>query len=81
MGPRVKMRQTEAVAKKCMDEVQDRLTSIGTLLGKAFGYGFLYCDQGRKDYIKDVISTALNTVAQRQGARKAIQNMLHDELN
>ena len=36
MGPRVKMRQTEAVAKKCVDEVQDRLTSIGPLLGKAF---------------------------------------------
>lgn len=67
--------------KKCVDEVQDRLTSIGTLLGKAFGYGFLYCEQGRKDYIKYVISTALNTVAQKQGARKAIQNMLHDELN
>ena len=42
-----------------MDEVQDRLTSVGTLLGKAFGYGFLYCEQGRKDYIKYVISTAL----------------------
>ena len=81
IGPRVKMRQTGAVAEKCFDEVQDRLTSIGPLLGKAFGYGFLYCDQGRKDYIKDVILTALNTVAQKQGTRKAIQNMLHNELH
>ena len=45
MGPRVKMRQAGAVAKKCVDEIQDRLTSIGPLIGKAFGYGFLYCDQ------------------------------------
>ena len=65
IGPRIKMRQTGDVAEKCLDEVRDRLTSVGPL-GKAFGYGFLYCDQGRKDYIKDVISTALNTVAQKQ---------------
>ena len=56
MGPRVKMRQTGAVAKKCVDEIQDRLTSIGPLFGKAFGYGFLYCDQDRKDYIKDELA-------------------------
>lgn len=55
--PRVKMRQTGAVAEKCLDEVRDRLTSIGPLLGKTFVYGFLYCDQGRKD----VISTAFKT--------------------
>ena len=52
-----------------MDEVQDRLTSIGTLLGKAFGYGFLYCEQGRKDYIKYVISTALKKKSKVQGKR------------
>lgn len=81
MGPRLKMRQSGAVAKRCVDEVQDRFTSSGSLLGKAFGYGFLYCDQMRQDYIKDAVSTTLSTVAQKQGIRKAIHNMLHDELN
>ena len=81
MGPRLKMRQSGAVAKRCVDEVQDRFTKSGSLLGKAFGNGFLYCDQGRQEYIKDAVSTTLSTVAQKQGIRKAIHNMLHDELN
>lgn len=42
IGPGVKMRQTGAVAEKCLDQVQDQLTSIRPLLGKTFGYGFLY---------------------------------------
>ena len=50
MGPRLKMRQSRAVAKRCVDEVQDQFTSSRSLLGKAFGYGFLYCDQGRQEY-------------------------------
>ena len=81
MGPRLFMRNTGAVARKCVDEMQELLTSRGCLLGKVFGYGFLYCEQDRKDFIKDAVSTALNTVAQKQGIKNALHNMLHDELN
>ena len=41
-------------------------------LGKVFGYGLLCCPQEHKDFVKDTFSTAINTVAERQGVRKAL---------
>lgn len=46
MGPHIKMRQTGTIAKKCLDEAQSQFSLSRCLPGKAFGYGFLYCDLG-----------------------------------
>ena len=41
-------------------------------LGKVFGYGLLCYPQEHKDFVQDTFSTAINTVAEKQGVRKAL---------
>ena len=41
-------------------------------LGKMFSYGLLYCSREDKDFVKDVFSTDIDTVAEKQGIEKAL---------
>ena len=46
-----------------------------------FSYGPLYCPREHKDFVKDVFSTDIDTVAEKQGIEKAFVTMLSDDLN
>ena len=46
-----------------------------------FSYGFLNCSREHKDFVKDVFSTDIDTVAEKQGIEKALVTMLSDDLN
>jgi len=50
-------------------------------LGKMFSYGLLHCPREHKDFFKDVFSTNIDTVAEKQGIEKALVTMLSDDLN
>ena len=50
-------------------------------LGKMFSYGLLYCPREHKDFVKDVFSTDIDSVAEKQGIEKALVTMLSDDLN
>ena len=68
------------MANNCLAMLQEELTGSSDL-GKAFGYGLLHCTQERQTYVKDVISTALETVAEKQGIKKALGTIMSDDLN
>jgi len=40
-----------------------------------------YCSREHKDFVKDVFSTDIDTVAEKQGIEKALVTMLSDDLN
>lgn len=79
-GPRLKAKRAGTVANKLLDVLAQHLT-CGSDLGKIFGYGLLYCAEDRQNFVRDVISTALQTVSEKQGIRKALSRMPYDDLN
>ena len=78
-GPRIHMKQARAVATNCLLDLKDQCKPFE--LGKVFGYGILYCLQEHQDFVKEVFSTAVDTVAEKQGIEKALVTMLSDDLN
>ena len=78
-GPRLKVKQAGAVANNCLDVLQEQSKCCD--LGKVFGYGLLYGEQQKQDFVREILSSALNTVAQKQGIRKAFDTLLSDDLN
>ncbi|KAJ7391242.1 hypothetical protein OS493_019373 [Desmophyllum pertusum] len=79
-GPRLKAKRAGTVANKLLDVLAQHLT-CGSDLGKIFGYGLLYCAEDRQNFVRDVISTALQAVSEKQGIRKALSRMPYDDLN
>lgn len=61
--------------------LQQELTSCAPDLGKVFGYGLLHCAKDNQNFVCEVISTALETVAEKQGIKKAFGTILCEELN
>ena len=60
--------------------LRENLTSSGEDLGKALGYGLLYSGQDNKEFVRETISSALSTVAEKQGVRKAFLTLLKDNI-
>lgn len=76
----MKAKRAGTVANKLLDVLAQHLT-CGSDLGKIFGYGLLYCAEDRQNFVRDVISTALQAVSEKQGIRKALSRMPYDDLN
>ena len=81
MGPRLRMKRAGLVANECLAVLQQELTSFAPDLGKVFGYGLLHCAKDNQNYVREVISTALETVAEKQGIKKAFGTILCEDLN
>ena len=81
MGPRLKVKRAGLVANKCLAVLQQELTSCAPDLGKVFGYGLLHCAKDNQNFVREVISTALETVAEKQGIKKAFGTILCEDLN
>ena len=81
MGPRLKMKRAGVVANECLAVLQQELTSCGSDLGKVFGYGLLHCAKDNQNFVREAISTALETVAEKQGIKKAFGTILCGDLN
>ena len=81
MGPRLKMKRAGLVANECLAVLQQELTSFAPDLGKVFGYGLLHCAKDNQNFVREVISTALETVAEKQGIEKAFATILCEDLN
>jgi len=80
IGPRLFVRRAGAIAKTCIDSLREDQTS-GSDIGKLFGYGLLYGpDETHKQFVKDVLSTALCTVAEKKGIKKTFNTSLCDNL-
>lgn len=78
-GPRLFVKRAEALARSCIDSFGEDLTS-GSDLGKLFGYGLLYTEESQQHFVKDVLSTALWTVAEKKGIKKAFNTSLCEDL-
>lgn len=81
MGPRLKMKRAGLVASECLTVVQQQLTSFAPDLGKVFGYGLQHCAKDNQNFVREVISTTLETVADKQGIKKALGTILCKDLN
>lgn len=74
------MRRAGAIAKSCIDSLREDETS-GSDIGKVLGYGLLYDpDESHKTFVKDVLSTALCTVAEKKGIKRTFDTSLSDNL-
>ena len=81
IGPRLRMKQAGLVANDCLAVLQQELTFFAPDLGKVFGYGLLHCAKDNQNYVCEVISTALETVAEKQRIKKAFGTILCEDLN
>lgn len=81
MGPRLKMKRAGLLANECLAMLREQLTSFAPDLGKVFGYGLLHCAKDNQNFVREVISTALETVADKQGIKKAFGTILCGDLN
>ena len=79
-GPRLKAKCAGKFAKDCLEVLRENLTSSGEDLGKALGYGLLYSGQDNEEFVRETISSALSTVAEKQGVRKAFSTLLTDNI-
>lgn len=81
-GPRLKAKRAGVLAKSVIDGLTSNSPNAsGCDLGKLFGYGFMFCAEDRQRFVSDLISTAIETVAEKQGIRKALSRMLNEDLN
>jgi len=82
LGPRLKAKRAGVLAKNMIDVLASNSPNLsGCDLGKIFGYGFLLCPEDRQRFVTDLMSTAVHTVAEKQGVRKALSPMLSEDLN
>ena len=58
--------------------LQQELTSFAPDLGNVFCYGLLQCNKDNQNFVCEVISTALQTVTEKQGIKKAFGRILCD---
>ena len=79
-GLRLKAKCAGKFAKDCLEVLRENLTSSGEDLGKALGYGLLYSGQDNEEFVRETISSALSTVAEKQGVRKAFSTLLTDNI-
>ena len=79
-GPRLKAKRTGKFAKDCLEVLRENLTSSGEDLGKALGYGMLYSGQDNEEFVRETISSALSTVTEKQGVRKAFSTLLTENI-
>ena len=80
-GPRLQMKRAGNVSKALLEDLRGHFTSKGSNIGKVFGYGYLYSREDNEDFVREIVSTALLTVAQKQGIRKALSSLLTDEVH
>ena len=82
LGPRLKAKRVGVLAKNVIDVLASNSPNFsGCDLGKIFGYGFLLCPEDRQRFVTDLMSSAVHTVAEKQGVRKALSRMLSEDLN
>ncbi|XP_078380442.1 uncharacterized protein LOC144663391 isoform X2 [Oculina patagonica] len=81
LGPRLKVKRTGAVASECLAVLEEEIAPCPSTLGKAFGYGLLHCSKENQSYVEDVISTAVETVAEKQGIKKAFGSIVSEDLS
>ena len=80
MGPRLYMKRAGAIAKSCIESFRGVQVS-GSDIGKLFGFGLLYGpDESHKHFVKDVLSTAMCTVAEKKGIKQTFNISLCDSL-
>ena len=80
IGPRLFVRRAGAIAKNCIDSLREHEAS-GSDFGKVLGYGLLYGpDESHKKFAKDVLSTALCTVAEKKGIKRTFDISVSDNL-
>ena len=80
-GPRLQMKCAGNVSKALLEDLRGHFTSKGLNIGKVFGYGYLYLRDDNEDFVREIVSTALLTVAQKQEIRKALSSLLTDKVH
>ena len=71
VGPRLRPKHARQVANDCLEALRENITSYDKDLGKVLGYGLLYSGEENEEFVRETISSAIITVAEKQGMRKA----------
>ena len=80
VGPRLRPKRARKLANDCLEVLRENITSYGEDLGKVLGYGLLYSGEENKEFVRETISSAIMTVAEKQGMRKAFTTLLKDNV-
>ena len=80
-GPRLQMKCAGNISKALLEDLRGHFTSKGSNIGNVFGYGYLYLREDNEDFVREIVSTALLTVAQKQEIRKALSSLLTDKVH
>lgn len=79
-GPRLKSKRAGKFAKDCLEALREKVSS-GEDLGKVLGYGLLFSGrQENEEFVRETVSSALLTVAEKQGVRKAFTSLLKENI-
>ena len=79
-GPRLKVKSAGKFAKDCLEALREKVSS-GEDLGKVLGYGLLYSgQQENEEFVRETVSSAPLTVAEKQGVRKAFTTLLKENV-
>ena len=79
-GPRLKSERAGKFAKDCLEALREKVSS-GEDVGKVLGYGLLYSgQQENEEFVREIVSSAPLTVAEKQGVRRAFTTLLKENL-
>ena len=80
VGPRLRLKRARKLANDCLEVLRENITSYCEDLRKVFSYGLLYSGEENKEFVREAISSAIMTVAEKQGIRKALTTLLKDNV-
>ena len=82
-GPRLKSKRAGKFANGLFGSLEAlrKKVSSGEDLGKVLGYGLLYSGrQENEEFVRETVSSALLTVAEKQGLMKAFTTLLKENI-
>ena len=79
-GHQLKSKRAGKFAKDCLEALREKVSSGH--LGKVLGHGLLYSGQRKnEEFVRETVSSALLTVAEKQGNRRAFTSLLKENIS
>lgn len=77
-GPRIKAKKTNVLAKTLISDLKKAL--LDNDLGSVLGYTYSSGDERDKEFVQETFSAAFSIVAEKNGYKKALKGMLHEDV-
>lgn len=78
IGPRIKAKKTNVLTKTLISDLKKAL--LDNDLGSVLGYTYSCGDERDKEFVQETFSAAFSIVAEKNGYKKALKGMLHEDV-